>query len=378
MKMNQPTREQLNDYARKWLEGTLTEEEKSVFINWYNKDGEQELSWNEEEEILYNQLYAQISDKKDILTLPQRRSTGWYKVAIAATLIGLIATAYFYYQNKNTDTTYQSVYKNDVSPGGNRAMLVLANGNSIDLDSAAIGWLRQEGDVNISKSANGQLVYTGNDGQSVNAFNKIVTPRGGQYKIVLPDGTGVWLNAASSLRYPVNFGPGERKVELTGEAYFEVAKDAKRPFHVIAARQMDVQVLGTHFAVNAYEDEQDIVTTLLEGSVRVRAGTYDPATLKPGQQAVFSDKNIAISPADTATAIAWKNGDFMLDGDISTIMRQIARWYDVEVVYEQSITGKDFLASVPRSSNISEVLRALELTGRVHFKVEGRKVTVMN
>lgn len=276
----------------------------------------------------------------------------------------------------------------DVEPGGNKAILTLADGSEIILDQAGKGNLARQAGVQIVKTTNGQLVYTvkessdSSKGISENLTNTISTPRGGQYQVNLPDGTRVWLNAASSLKFPLSFATlKERKVELKGEAYFEVEKDAARPFIVQSDRQT-VQVLGTHFNINSYEDEPDVKTTLLEGAVKVTAlngAKAEQAFLKPGQQARISSgsKPINVLRVDPMVEVAWKNGQFFFENEsIENIMKQISRWYDVEVVYEDEVTGKTVWGSVTRYANVSKVLAVLELTGEIHFKIEGRRITV--
>lgn len=267
----------------------------------------------------------------------------------------------------------------DVLPGGNKAFLTLANGTKLSLTDANDGELARQAGISIVKTEDGQLVYTiGNSARgAANAalFNTIETPRGGQYQINLPDGSRIWLNAASSLRYPVTFAGNERKVELTGEAYFEIAENKAMPFKVISNKQV-VEVLGTHFNINAYPEEKSVKTTLLEGSVKIRSGN-NTLKLRPGQQSLV-DQTIAVAEADISESVAWKNGKTQFsNADIKTIMRMLSRWYDVDVEYQGEMIGTGFGGSVSRSKNISEILKLLELTGDVHFKVEGRRVTVM-
>jgi len=202
---------------------------------------------------------------------------------------------------------------------------------------------------------------------------------GGEYQVVLADGTKVWLNALSSIRFPTSFKGSERKVEITGEAYFEVAKNARMPFRVIGGSQT-VEVLGTHFNINAYPDESAVATTLLEGSVKVAMHDGQAKVLKPGEQAlIFKENNsFRVKEVDAEDAVAWKNGYFQFnDDDLKTIMNQLSRWYNVEIVYQQANLDQKFGGTISRSKNLSQVLRILELTGNVRFRVEGRRITVM-
>ncbi len=286
--------------------------------------------------------------------------------------------------------------EHDRGPGGNIAVLTLSDGSSITLDSAQNGVLAQQGNTKISKLSNGQLAYSLSGDSPFKeqrgkgrgeAYNTLTTPRGGQYKLTLPDGSNVWLNAASSIRYPTAFSGKERSVSITGEAYFEIAKDPSMPFKVLlpGSRQGEgrgedraIQVLGTHFNVNAYADENILKATLLEGSIRLLSNNTG-SQLEPGQQGQLNNSGriAVVQNADIEEAVAWKNGRFNFNNaDIQTVMRQIARWYDVEVVFEGKLPTEKFEGEIPRSSNISEVFKILELSN-VHFKVENKKVTVM-
>jgi len=281
-------------------------------------------------------------------------------------------------------------YKNDIVPGGNKAMLTLANGSTIVLDSAQDGTLAQQGSTKIIKLDGGALAYraaAGSKGQTTEqtGFNTIATPRGGQYRIILPDGSKVWLNAASSLRFPAAFTGTERTVELTGEAYFEIAKNAEKPFHVkvpsgvTAGESMDVEVLGTSFNVMAYTNEEKIHTTLLEGKVKVKQGAM-AENLSPGRQAIVDQNTSAIEVADAniEQTVAWKDGLFRFkETDIRELMRQVERWYDVDVVYRTDRGDQDFTGVVSRNKNVSTLLQMLELTGTVHFKIEGKRIIVL-
>lgn len=315
-----------------------------------------------------------------------------YAAAAAVIIVAGTASWFLFNRKPGEETRQLSVQQqtpqNDVTPGGNKATLTLADGSVIVLDSATNGAIASEGGTKIIKLENGQLAYNaggpgnGGPGNSGTAtpYNTISTPRGGQYHIVLPDGSSVWLNAASSLRFPVAFTGKERRVEITGEAYFEISANASAPFFVKAG-DIDVQVLGTSFNINAYYDEGSIKTTLLSGSVKV-SNEASNAVLRPGQQAILNSRSgpegkITLKTIDTEDAIAWKNGLFLFNNtDIKSIMRQIARWYDVEVKYEGNIPENSFVGEVSRDSRLSEVLKILELSN-VHFKIEGKTITLM-
>ena len=313
----------------------------------------------------------------------------WYRVAAAVIVGGMLTGVWFIFNSreKGAEPKQLAVQQErvEVVPGGNKAMLTLSDGSQILLDSAGNGQLAQQSNVTILKKSDGELAYQ-RDGagsaQAVIAYNTLSTPRGGQYKLTLPDGSKVWLNAASSIKYPIVFTGNERRVAVTGEAYFEVARNPQMPFRV-NAKQMDVEVLGTHFNINAYSDEPNISTTLVEGSVKVGAGSQQPVIIKPGQQASLpvSDpsgaSSINVHPVDIDAVIAWKNGLFHFEGtSTAEVMRQIARWYDVEVEYRGN-TKKHFRGMIARNSNVTEVFSMLQMTGEIQFKIEGKKVIVM-
>ncbi|WP_343303438.1 FecR domain-containing protein [Chitinophaga niabensis] len=271
-------------------------------------------------------------------------------------------------------------YKNDVLPGGNKAMLTLGDGSTISLEDAQQGSLAQQGGSQVIKSADGELAYNKNglQGEEIQ-YNTLTTPLGGQYRITLPDGTSVWLNAGSSLRYPTAFSGKERKVELKGEGYFDVAKNAAMPFYVTLNNGVEVKVLGTQFNVNAYSDEKNIATTLVEGAVLIKNNEI-ANVLQPGQQSLAGQNNNSlklVKNADIAAVTAWKEGVFKFnDADIETVMKQLSRWYDIEIVYEGSPVKEYFNGTIPRNVPVSKVLELLELTGLVHFKIEGKRIIV--
>lgn len=268
---------------------------------------------------------------------------------------------------------------NDIAPGDNKAILTLANGSRMVLDSARNGLLVRKGSLNIEKTSDGQLRYVVDKDREMKedssvAFNTINTPRGGEYQVILSDGTKVWINAASALKFPTAFNGHERTVELTGEAYFEVAKNADKPFYV-KVNDMQVQVLGTSFNIMAYSDEPAIKTTLLEGSVRLAMGK-NSHLLQPGQQGIADHRGIAVVNANTDEAIAWKNGYFEFNRcSIQDIMHQLSRWYDTDVVYESKVPGDEFVGKISRDAKLSQVLRILELSN-VHFRIENKKIFV--
>jgi len=273
-----------------------------------------------------------------------------------------------------------------ITPGSNKAILTLDNGEQVVLEDAKNGIITQQGNASVNKTDSGRLLYNkiaGNEAATSIVYNTLRTPYGGQYQMTLQDGTKVWLNAGSSLRFPASFSGNERNVTLIGEAYFEVAKDKDRPFLVTvnagSGMPMTVKVLGTHFNINAYPDEQQNRVTLLEGAVKVDCGAAN-ALLAPGKEAILNKLSgkISVSSGDTEAATAWKNGYFLFDNEkVESIMRQISRWYNVEIIYQGDVSRKAIAGSLSRSKNVDDVLKMLELTGTVHFKIEGRRITVM-
>lgn len=308
----------------------------------------------------------------------------WYWAAAAILLIGISATSWFLFphsnrqQNTVAENSNNASSKNDVLPGSSGAVLTLADGSVIVLDSAGEGSLAKQGNTNILK-AGGALRYVAQAGakESVLAYNTIATPRKRQFQLVLEDGTKVWLNAESSIRFPAAFDKKERAVEITGEAYFEVAKNASRPF-TVSVNGMQVQVLGTHFNINSYSDEPAVNTTLLEGSVKV-IKNKETKMLVPGQQAHLENNGAlsVVKNINTSEIVAWKNELFSFhDTDLKNLMRQLSRWYDVEIVLPQNTAAITFNGKISRKANLSDVLKMLELTDEVAFTIEGKKVIV--
>lgn len=329
------------------------------------------------------QLILEQNEAEQALLKQSRSfSIGWRKlVAAAAVIICLLGAGFYWYGNKAPVRTAinQSVpagKKQDIpAPTGTHAVITLADGRKIILDSARNGSLTG----NLTKLNDDQLSYDGHASSRVE-YHTLTVPKGSKLvKLVLADGTKVWINAASSLRYPTAFPGNERSVAITGEAYFEVAKDASKKF-IVSANEVTTEVLGTHFNVNAYDDESDMKITLLEGSVKVhKAG--ESGILEPGQQARFnaSGKLKVVNHVALAEVVAWKDGLFRFDGkNIETIMRELARTYDMEVAYTGKVPAYPFVAKIPRDVPVSEILKLLELTDLVHFKIEGKKITVMN
>lgn len=315
-----------------------------------------------------------------VITMNRRRR--WWMTAAVVLLLAGAATWSVVRLNRNDKVTAVApVTLMDAAPGSNKAVLTLAGGKRIVLDSAVSGTLAREGNAKIEKLANGELVYkvspAAND---ETVYHTLSTPRGGQYQLTLPDGTKVWLNAASSITYPTAFSGTQRKVSITGEAYFEVAGKAGAPFSVSINEHTEVEVLGTRFNVNAYGDEASINTTLLQGAVRVVASDRTQL-LAPGQQAQVSNGPAPIRlirDADINGAIAWKDGSFAFtNADLHTVMRQLARWYNVEVRYEGNVPDAKFTGEIERELSLSQVLKGLT-NARINYRIEkGNKLVIL-
>jgi transmembrane sensor len=306
-----------------------------------------------------------------------RRRIIFFGLAAAAACLLVISGVFLLRQPSSKPPPPIAATKSRIIPAGNKATLTLSNGTRIILDDAANGDLAKQGNTKIVKLSGGQLAYQAGEPDAGVLFNTMTTPRGGYYQLVLPDGSKVLLDAASSVRYPTAFAGKERSVEVTGEAYFEIAPNARQPF-LITSNGMTVEVLGTEFNLMAYPDEDAIRTTLVSGSVRVIRGT-DRLQIRPGQQAswVRGAGAFSLSIPDMQQVLAWKRGEFRFQGlPISAIMRQIARWYDVDVEFRGPQPVNEFSGVIPRKKEVTELLAALELTDLVHFTIQKRKIIV--
>jgi len=377
--MNNMQEKELREVIERYRSGSATEEEKSFVESWY-------LQYNEEvgQEYILEERLADAGSIWQALESSQievKRVSLWPRIAVAASILLCLSVGGYFLLHKNKiDGPKLSINKNQIVPGSNKAILTLANGKKISLSDAKNGQLVQLTGAIINKTTDGEIAY--NNKSESNAtdmvYDTLTVPRAGHFQLVFADGTKAWVNAETIIRYPEKFSGTERQVELLkGEAYFEVVHNSNIPFKVITRGQV-VEDIGTHFNINAYDDEPAIKTTLLDGSVKVTEAGRN-VVLKPGQQSIIKGSNspIAVKEVDLDEAIAWKNNHFIFnDESIENIMRQISRWYDVDVVYRGNMNRKEFAGSVSRFENVSEVLRKLEATGTIHFKIEGRKIIV--
>ena len=393
---------------QKFAAGTTTPEEHTRFNEWFEalSEAEQQEVLASYEQLIDNQpdlgpihpaLTERLATRIKAYEQQQRQGrlfTMFRMVAAAAVIILVAIAAWFTFNQRKTEKPAIATTPpaHDKTPARQGAILTLADGTQIVLDSAANGQLAHQGNVVVTKQE-GRLVYATASpatGHSSPTFNTMVTPRGRQFQLVLPDGSKVWLNAASSIHYPTAFTGSERTVEITGEAYFEITQNGQMPFKVKfntpGGNAGEVEVLGTHFNINAYADEPAIKTTLLEGAVKIvsgQPGILHPklAILHPGQQAALStgsDKSsqILVKPVDTIEVMAWKNGYFQFnDTPFPSIMRQVARWYDVDVIYDGTIPEKKFTADFSRQTKLSEFLKVLELSG-IRFSTDANTLHV--
>ncbi|HEY0669370.1 MAG TPA: FecR domain-containing protein [Sphingobacteriaceae bacterium] len=389
--------QELQQLIRRYNSGQASPEEKARLERWYEQINGNDPDYNgADREVVKEQIRSGISQR-----LSSQPDTGysrrinlqsrWMQWA-AVLLIAMGISFYFYQHNLKREVTVNKAvkkYTDDLKPGGNKATLTLAGGQEIVLNNASNGILVNEGNAAIRKTRDGQLVYnsSGSTRKShPSEINIISTPVGGQYQVTLSDGTKVWLNSASSLKFPPVFSGNARHVEVTGEAYFEVAKN-KIPFYV-KALNTKIKVLGTHFNVMAYSDEEIQETTLLEGSVNISRNSGSGGihnsnyTLSPGQQARISSNSNTINVlrgVDTDYITAWKDGLFLFDNTaIEKVMNQVRRWYNAEIIYESRRPEVRFTGVIPRSNNLSDLLRVLEMAGGVKFSIKGNRIIVIN
>lgn len=379
----------IEDLIRKYTSGQCSPEEKAWLEQWY-----QSFEWNNKIsgnkiERLREEVWAALqhtkADKEATIAIPpllkQFSPVRWWLYAAATLLIGIAITFYFQKPTNKILADNHHAKKNavikEIMPGTSKAQLVLADGKTLTLDSSDNMQLTEEDGTRINKQS-GRLVYS--DITSTNnkiLFNILSTPRGGEYQLVLPDGSKVWLNAASSIRFPTRFDGKDRTVFLQGEAYFEVVKNADMPFRVNLDDNVSIEVVGTHFNIMGYSDENEIKTTLVEGKVKV-ASQVKSVFLSHSKQAVIkkTDRSVIVSNADVEKALAWKNGMIEFDDeDLSYIMRQLSRWYNVDVSFAGNISLGKYKGAIRRKAPLSEVMEILKVAG-VKFNIEGKKVIV--
>lgn len=378
----------LLEIITKFKNGKATAAEIQEIDNWYESQasnttythGLSAVERSEAKHKILEEINGRIQQNSVFLTrvYPNRKLKIF---AVAAAILLAVGLTFYFKITEDSVVQKKLVAVNDIAPGTNKAVLTLSNGEKINLSGLTNGEITNQTGIRISKTANGQLVYqtTGNAGVAGQKpeFNTIEVPTGGQWQVILPDHSKVWLNALSSITYPTHFTGKERSVKISGEAYFEVAHNARMPFKVTCGSQT-VEVLGTHFNIMAYESDKLIKTTLLEGLVKVYTRN-DTKLLVPGEQAqAGSEKILVRHDIDVEDVVSWKNGYFKFDENLEAIMAKVAKWYDVEVIYRvKPDPNIVYEGKVSRAKNISSLLKIIEFNGDVHFKIEGRRVIVM-
>ncbi|MDH7460017.1 FecR domain-containing protein [Chitinophagaceae bacterium 26-R-25] len=380
----------------KFLDNQCSREELEVLLDFLAKDEANPLLLSalrkeHNEDALSEDISHDASDRilatliqktnaPGIITINRRKTFFLVAAVVAAMSIGLFFLAPQFRSGRPPANriNYTQRFKNDVQPGTNKAVLTLGDGSTVNLDDAQNGSLAKQGGTDIIKKGNRLSYNAAHTATQQIVFNTISTPRGGQYQLQLPDGTMVWLNAATTLKFPTSFSGNERRVEITGEAYFEVAQNRNVPF-IVSVNDAEVQVLGTRFNVMAYSDEGSVKTTLLDGGVRFKSHD-DSSVLKPGEQSMLlrNGKIKINNGVDIDAVMAWKNGMMNFnDADLTTVMRQLSRWYDVDIVYQNASFNQTFIGELPKSLTLMDVLQALERTGNLRFGIEGKKIIVL-
>ncbi|EHQ29467.1 FecR family protein [Mucilaginibacter paludis] len=364
--------EKAKELLTRYKDGTATDEEKATVEKLLFSYNDDPLDLSEER---YDKIIEEVWDELPKPATTFHRFPAWTKVAAAASvIIGLSAALYFIKLKPTQQMAQNQVH--DIGPGSNKLILTLGNGKKIDLTAAKNGQIAKQGQAAIRKVSNGKVIYaalaTGNEEIQ---FNTVSAPTGGTGAITLSDGTEVWLNAASSITFPTVFKGNCRSVSTTGDVIIKPRRNAKMPFYT-TSRGQTTEDFGTEFEINAYDNEPVVKTTLIEGSVSI-AANGKKVMLKPGQQSILSGNQLKVEPGNIRNATAWRDGELRCDGEnIQTIMRMIERWYDVDVVYEGKISTDGYYGTISRYKNISQALRMLSYSNQVHFKVEGRRITV--
>jgi len=346
---------------KRYLDGTCTPEEKALVESWNLEEFK-----NSEETPSIQEIHNAHEQMRNTIIAHSRQTTRrlWPRIAAAASVLIMLSAGAYFILNKKLVVKQTARIQNDLKPGINGAVLTLANGRKVVLEKAKLGTIT----AGVQKANDSLLTYKGDE---ATGYNTLETPKGRQYAVVLPDGSKVWLNAASSLKYPTRFRGKDRLVELTGEAYFEVIHNAKMPFRVKTNNQL-TEDIGTSFNINSYSDEAATVTTLVEGAV-----TVNHRLLRPGFAAVSNAPgSVLVKEADVEAVTAWKNGAFSFNKtDLKTVMRQLARWYDVEVSYEGTVPAKTITGEVHRNVNASQALKILTYLD-IHYRIEGKKIII--
>ncbi|MDR6943757.1 FecR family protein [Mucilaginibacter pocheonensis] len=365
----------IQEVFNRYQQGTASDDDLALLESWYAQHQNNDPYHIADVERTNSVDRVWLKIQQDIKK--PKMSRLWVRISVAASLlVGFSICLLLYFRSNNFISDNQAMVKR-ISPGTNRAILTLANGKQVILANNQKQQIPAQANTQIQSSASGHLIYTVSGSEHINdSLNTMTTPRGGQYHLTLSDGTNIWLNAASSITYPVNFKGKERIVQVVGEAYFEVAHNPSMPF-LVSTHGQTITVLGTHFDVNAYADEPTVHTVLLEGKVQVSTGK-SVVNILPGQQSVLSGSNLKVSDADTEDAIAWKNGMFSFTGEnLESVMRKVSRWYAVDIEFENpEVKNIPLTGVISHFSDVSDVLHMLEMTKQVKFRVVNRKIIV--
>ncbi len=369
------TEKETRSLLNKYTTGTCSPEERAIVESWYLQETDASAEW-ELTESDYTRVDRRLKNKLGIRREP-RVSKTWLAAASVILISGMFL---FLSQRQGTSPEVKiAIQDTIVRPGGNYAILTLSNGKKITLDEKDSWKARTEDGVQVTRSTEGQIAISSlASKRETSSYSSIQTPVGGQFSIVLEDGTKVWLNSETTLRFPDAFAQGHRKVELTGEAYFEVSKDKHRPF-TVSTDEKKIEVLGTHFNVRAYKSEETFRTTLLEGSVRITDNKSGKTTLmRPDDEVIIYRGQLTLNHIRTESAVAWKNGYFDFNNKtVETAMTELGRWYGVEVEYRnEAIRDLQLAGTISRYSDISQVLKKIELTGAAHFNRTGRTIII--
>lgn len=379
--------EYFNRLLSKYLDNKATPEEITFIEKYYQHFEDNAELTDALPEGETDQIQSRILDnlKKEMFRSSKKTAFIRFRwITRAAAIFIFLVSGIIYFQVNNNQEQPASAVKSkqpaphDILPGTHKAIITLGDGSTVLLDDSATGIIAKQGNTQVVKRSSGEIVYKSSKNSDKPYINTMTTPRGGRYQLTLSDGTKVWMNSASSITYPASFTEPERRVKITGEVYFEVSKKDKQPFHVVINDETEILVLGTHFNVNTYADNEAIAATLLEGSVRIIKGS-EAQILKPGQQAELKNNTISIrSGVDTNQVMAWKNGYFSFNNTgLEIIMKQLARWYDVNIIYNGKTPQMKFWGGIRMNSTLSQVLQILE-ESRVKFRVEDKNIIVLS
>lgn len=371
---------EFRDLLTRYREGRCTAEEKESLELWFDlSSGEAEWNWEsyQQKQQLKQKMLHGIQGA--IKSAEPHSVPIWRYIGAAASIFLLLFSGWYFYTSNKTGQAKQISYQQTaVAPGSNQAMLTLSDGSSVVVKETSKGLLAKDGSTEVIKNQRGELEYASSEkAEKPGGRNTLHVPRGGSFQVNLPDGTKVWLNSATTMTYPAANVGSERLVELHGEAYFEVSPDKKRPFKVIS-NGTEIKVTGTHFNVSAYQDDNHVTATLAEGQVVVSFNNQQK-TLRPGQQSVSgSGSTLLVQEVDVESALAWKQGYFVFeDQDIAGIMKMVSRWYDVEVDYETALPTQRFGGTFSKSKGLDGLLNYLEQLSNIHFKKQGKKITMI-